>query len=629
MALSKPFLKEDITMKQSFFRKWHRFVDLEEECAISEKAELWRRNIDDKVKKGTCLYNLKVVRQEKQESSGMRRFKAMFVPSQDPLDSGFDYRQISPSDPIVVSSTSEENYGLAIGFVEQVGFDFISVYLDRELKPALVRSTFFDSEYNHDLYESSDQIFRIDKDELVSSFGLMRANLIKLFAEECQPLCKVIVQEKTPSFVQNEISIPNLLQLAFERINTDQAEAIKKILDTQDLSLVLGMPGTGKTTMLALVIAILVSQGKKILISSYTHSAVDNVLEMLTKEPYSSFVSNVLRLGDPERISKKIPRKWVLADKKFDSLGEVEQAYQEAQAVATTCLGINHPLFLQIRFDYVFVDEASQVSLPACLGPLRFGDHFVLIGDHHQLPPLVKSRQACQEGLATSLFEVLAEKYPQAVAYLTIQYRMNKPIMDVANKLMYSGRLRAADAAIENQRLLEYAGLSGEQTWIRQVMGMQVAFIDTDEVCGICGETRVGSSFSNTQEAYMIEGYVNALSKYGNASIGVISLYRPQTALLQDRLKGRVEVSTVDQYQGRDRDCIVVSLVRSNPEGHVGELMSNMNRINVAFTRARLQLVIFGSRRLVENFCIPSSDARWPAFWQHMVESGYIVKGLL
>lgn len=98
-------------------------------------------------------------------------------------------------------------------------------------------------------------------------------------------------------------------------------------------------------------------------------------------------------------------------------------------------------LFSRRKFDYCIVDEASQVTLPTCLGPLRFADKFILVGDHYQLSPLVRCRAAKKAGFEVSLFRLLSEAHEDYVVDLTHQYRMNEDIMHLSNTLVYKGRL--------------------------------------------------------------------------------------------------------------------------------------------------------------------------------------------
>lgn len=120
---------------------------------------------------------------------------------------------------------------------------------------------------------------------------------------------------------------------------------------------------------------------------------------------------------------------------------------------ATVQMSSTHPLLnTAIQFDWSIVDEAGQVSQPAILGPLLLSSKFCLVGDHYQLPPLVNSAEALNKGMDVSLFRRLAEHHPQAISALTYQYRMNEGILLVCNTLIYSHRLRCANAEVAHAK---------------------------------------------------------------------------------------------------------------------------------------------------------------------------------
>lgn len=168
-------------------------------------------------------------------------------------------------------------------------------------------------------------------------------------------------------------------------------------------------------------------------------------------------------------------------DKKPTTLRELDDLYMTPRIVATTCLSINEcvllppaletnpsrAIFTKRTFDYCIVDEASQISLPTILGPLRFANVFVLVGDHNQLPPLVcpsilvrklirqvRNLEAERGGLGVSLFQRLADAHPGSIVFLERQYRMNESIMLLSNTLVYEGRLRCGDDEVKSRKLL-------------------------------------------------------------------------------------------------------------------------------------------------------------------------------
>jgi DNA replication ATP-dependent helicase Dna2 len=143
----------------------------------------------------------------------------------------------------------------------------------------------------------------------------------------------------------------------------------------------------------------------------------------------------------------------LLSNQEFKTVSEVETYYAKAQVVICTSLGINHPIFIRKRFDYCIVDEASQLNLPSCIGALRLAQSYVLVGDHYQLPPLVRSKAALKAGFGESLFKQLAEAHPQAMVQLRSQYRMNEEIMLVANRIIYNNLLRCGSETVGKQKL--------------------------------------------------------------------------------------------------------------------------------------------------------------------------------
>ncbi|KAG7381794.1 Tripartite DNA replication factor [Phytophthora pseudosyringae] len=411
---------------------------------------------------------------------------------------------------------------------------------------------------------------------------------------------------------------------AFFELNIDQQRAVQRVLSSLDYALVLGMPGTGKTATIAFTVRVLLFLGFSVLVTSYTHSAVDNLLLKLF-----AYKIPMLRIGNTAQVHPMIADFTLDRQAEREGISSVramEAKMVDAQLVGCTCLSVNsHVLFAKRRFDFCIVDEATQITQPIVLGALRCADTFVLVGDHYQLPPLVANAQARKEGMDVSLFRRLAEGHSEATQQLSYQYRMNRDIMLLANRLVYGDKLKCGSIKVASNHLKlrwQRQDTIGQKfVWPMRVLmnNNGVMFLDTDAM----GEATTESSstallggsgrrrMENVVEAQLIAGLVEllVLGSVPPEEIAVISPFRSQVALLQQHLTAvaafrraggsewvhSIEVSTIDKYQGKDKGVILVSFVRCNEEKHVGELLTDWRRINVALTRAKQKLLLVGS----------------------------------
>lgn len=334
-------------------------------------------------------------------------------PGPAPVLSGY----LGPGDPISVS-IEPDLLSLARGFILELQPSHVVVGLDHKLDVDVLRSRLHDrpSALGETGIvwekEARDQPFRIDRDELASGMGRIRDNLAQLFFLEGgdDRRRSLVVDLEAPRF--DATLAPKVEELK-PSLNEGQRRAVEKVLTARDYALILGMPGTGKTTTIVEIILELVKRGKSILLTSYTHSAVDTILVKLL-----NLGLKLLRLGNADKVSAwrgefffcegdqqlslplpPLPPFQIHPDVHHLTLGsmtpaenmeQMEHRIMSPQVVATTALTIDHPVFAKRTFDYCIVDEASQITLPVCLGPLRLAETFVLVGDHFQLPPLVR-----------------------------------------------------------------------------------------------------------------------------------------------------------------------------------------------------------------------------------------------
>ncbi|XP_030628088.1 DNA replication ATP-dependent helicase/nuclease DNA2 [Chanos chanos] len=509
---------------------------------------------------------------------------------------------IITGDRIVVSDQDSKVIGIATGYVTGVTSSGVKCSLDRNL-----------SRY------PADTVFRLDQDEGGRGLSSHLRNLSMLMENSPTSgrLRELIVDFRPPEFIENLSNVlprdaKDIVANILRGLNKPQKQAMKKVLLSKDYTLIVGMPGTGKTTTICTLVRILHACGFSVLLTSYTHSAVDNILLKLKK-----FKIGFLRLGRVQKVHPDIVpfTEDQCRGEGIQTVAELGNLYNKELVVASTCMGVNHPIFTRRRFDFCIVDEASQISQPVCLGPLFFAQRFVLVGDHQQLPPIVQNTEARALGMDESLFKRL-ERHSHAVVRLTVQYRMNRAIMALSNTLMYDGKLecgseKTASATLQLpsrdvawREVEEYVCQPEYSVWIQSLLEPDnpVCFLDTCQVPAT--EIVETGGVSNPTEAKLVHAIISLLLKAGcrGADIGVIAPYRQQLKAISGLLGApalrAVEVNTVDKYQGRDKSVIIVSFVRSHLDANLGELLKDWRRLNVAVTRAKHKLIMLG--------CVPT-----------------------
>ncbi len=235
------------------------------------------------------------------------------------------------------------------------------------------------------------------------------------------------------------------------------------------------------------------------------------------------------------------------------------------------------------KFDVVVVDEASQTTIPSILIPIAKAHRFILAGDHKQLPPTILSPDALK--LEDTLFEDLIEKYPHKSQLLDVQYRMNSLLMDFPNKTFYDNSLKTY-SKVKDINLSEISKIDEEDVF---------SFIDTSQLDNNKEKhLKDSKSIINPLEAdiciKLLDYYLD--NGIDTKDIGIISPYLDQVRLISDKCD--VEVKTVDGFQGREKEVILISAVRSNDKGNIG-FLKDLRRLNVALTRAKRKLVVIGN----------------------------------
>ncbi|MCP4520560.1 MAG: AAA family ATPase [Cytophagales bacterium] len=452
------------------------------------------------------------------------------------------------------------------------------------------------------------------------------AQLINKENKRALELAKVFLGINSPYF-RKEYSFELPL------LNESQNKAVQNIINTEDVSIVHGPPGTGKTTTLVEAIHQLAKHEGTILVTAPSNAAVDLLTEKLATKGL-----DVLRIGNLSRIDEKIvehtleqkislhPRFKEVKKARKDAqelrkmagqykrnFGKeereqrrlvykeakqvaqygigiedyiIESLIEKAQIITTTLVGANHRYLQNQTFDTVVIDEAGQAPEPASWIPILKGKRVILAGDPYQLPPTIKSQEAQKKGLEISLMEQ-GIKNIEEVSLLDTQYRMNELIMNFSNQQFYDNELKAHET-VKSQLLTNHE--------------LAVEFIDTVGCSFDEKQVENSTSLHNPEEGSIIQKHLAQLaesSPIDEYSLGIISPYKAQVEYLKEIIEVGT-VNTIDSFQGQERDIIYISLVRSNEGGEIG-FLKDYRRMNVAMTRAKKKLVIVGDSATLAN----------------------------
>jgi regulator of nonsense transcripts 1 len=393
-------------------------------------------------------------------------------------------------------------------------------------------------------------------------------------------------------------------------------------------------------------------QQGQILVCAPSNVAVDQLAEKINAtglkvvricaKSRESLVSNVESLTLHYQVRnietpshKEFKRLQALKDQQGELTSSDEKKYKQlrrscerdillnADVVCCTCVGAGDQRLADFRFRQVLIDESTQATEPECLIPLVVGaKQAVFVGDHCQLGPVVMNKKAARAGLGQSLFErlILLEEEPMR---LEVQYRMHPRLSEFPSNAFYEGTLQNGVTAPE--RALHGVDFPWPDSDLPMIFWLQVGMEEL---------SASGTSFLNRTEASAVEKSVTCLLKAGvlPSQVGVITPYEGQRAFvvqhmqrhgsLRQQLYREIEVASVDSFQGREKDYIILSCVRSNETQGIG-FLADPRRLNVALTRARYGLVVMGNHKAL------SKQPLWHDLLVHFRDHGCMVEGPL
>jgi len=446
-------------------------------------------------------------------------------------------------------------------------------------------------------------------------------------------------------------------------LNPSQKRAVEKSLTTNDFHLIHGPFGTGKTRTLTEIILQENRKGSKILVTAESNTAVDNLLKRMpitdnllrlgqTKRisPENrkySLESKILEHPSNNKLQgyyqvideyteelnyytkptqqnskgltdnqiKKYAQKhksirgidkntiqsmarWIDYKEKIGQLYEkihsledkiIPEVITENNIIFTTNSSAALEVIKDEKFDVAIIDEASQTTIPSNLIPISKARKFILAGDHKQLPPTIINSNA--RPLEKTLFESLIRKYPEKSELLDTQYRMNQQLMQFSNTEFYHDKLQTAD----KNRDITIKDLTDT------IDEKAITFIDTSQMQNNTEkQLNDSTSYTNPLEKDLV---IQVTQKYIQSGIkeddiGIITPYTDQVTEISQETD--IEVNSVDGFQGREKQVIIISTVRSNNRADIG-FLSDMRRLNVALTRAKRKLVIIGNKNTLET----------------------------
>ncbi|XP_042640469.1 DNA-binding protein SMUBP-2 isoform X2 [Tyto alba] len=608
-----------------------RFLELLREEREAELAEsrAWQESISLKElqRRGVCLLKLQAANQR----TGLYgRLLVTFQPRKYDSDAELPYNSFGPGDVVGLYDSAGQGEQLSTGIVTRVTSKAVTVAFEESRDGMLSLD-----------HESSYRLLKLANDVTYNRLKKALNALKQYHGGPASDLIDVLFFSSDPS----AFSETKPLKLYNDSLDASQRDAVSFSLAQRELAIVHGPPGTGKTTTLVEIILQAVQQGLKVLCCAPSNVAVDNLVERL-----AGYKARVLRLGHPARLLEPIQRHSldavlargdhaeIVADirkdidqafaktKKAQDKGERSHFLSEIKALrkelkereeAAMAAALTHanvvlatntgassdgPLKLlpENHFDLVVIDECAQALEASCWIPLLKAPKCILAGDHKQLPPTIISHKAAAKGLSLSLMERLIERYGEKIVkMLTVQYRMHQAIMQWASLEMYSGRL-TAHPSVAQHLLKDLLGVtSTEETTIPLLL------IDTAD-CGLFElEVEDEQSKGNPGEVQLTGLHIHALVEAGVKAkdIAVVAPYNLQVDMLREHLCHKypeLEIRSVDGFQGREKEAVILSFVRSNRKGEVG-FLAEERRINVAVTRARRHVAVICDTRTVSS----------------------------
>ncbi len=562
-----------------------RFVEVESATQIQQTEEMWRKPLEERIAAGEAIGDVEVT----QVSFPTASLHCPDNQSKFRVADGLLLSRGDPTEPPCFSCKVEKEYGdrldISAGFMQD--FNGLTPGAGWVLDRGKV-------DLRHILLGALD------------TAAAVRRDILALLGHEVWP-------EMDASRLRDA---ERILRAIAPPLDASQSEAFAKAYATSNYYLIQGPPGSGKTRVLAYLAATLAREGQRVLITAFTHRAINNALRMVKQ---TTGYPNLCKIGDLRR-ADDLSWPGGKVDCYESASGGLYGYGSDGCIVGATCFTAIGKRCAGLRFDSALFDEAGQMTLPVAIAGMLKADRYIFIGDHMQMPPVIAGEHD-NAWVTRSIFETIFRHEPGTM--LATTYRMNGAINAFPSQRFYNGRLQPSAEA--RDRRLRLAAKPKQLAAALDPAHPSV-FVRVEHAC---------NGIRSPEEALVAAVLVAEALRCGVAptEIAVIAPYRAQGRLIRRRLydlraeANEVVVDTVERMQGQEREVIIISLTTSDP-AHAAQrakFVFQPNRLNVAITRARTKRIVIGSPALFATKPRHRQQREWVELLKGLCEESYVV----
>ncbi len=428
-------------------------------------------------------------------------------------------------------------------------------------------------------------------------------------------LLKLLSGELSIDFIEVEVEEGRSAALS-EGFNEKQADAVGYAYGTERVACIQGPPGTGKTRVLGLIAAMSVARGERVLITSHTHMAINNALNKIYERGVPTV--KVGRKTQSKGLDREIPV--------IDSLDDWRDLPSNSgYVVGATPFATCNRRLEKYAFDTIIFDEASQVTLPLALMAMRKGHRFIFIGDHKQLPPVLRAHSILSPKVHSAFAHLIAIDEDRTMM-LDTTYRMNRWLTEWPSQTYYHGNLQSEGK--NRDRLLELNKITPALVGVFEPKASAV-FIPTRDPL---------ARSRNQKDAELVVElcYAAELGGVPLSEIGIVSPYRAQGRAIRKLLTRRfggavarnVVADTVERMQGQERKLVILSLATGDKTylSAIAAFFFQPERLNVSITRAKTKLIVIGPEGCDSSLIEDERVRQWIVDYNNFVAQCQLVR---